>query len=566
MWYAIDTSTGEQVHAINGLRYSTYRCPVCRGSVFLRGGQHRARHFVHRHETAKPECELYTPGANQPDPHRKPIRHLPDSDQIIRDRVQISPPLVCIEVEHHQFSNHPKPPRWNLCVQIPKSVDGYGTMYFDFGNGQPRTIALSKLSRGPVPYPVDPNSNDFRAVWCSPETNSEYQNVVKQCQPGLDKQGVTPFASVSERFKPRALQITCGRAYYFVWPNSFELNFPSGLEIFEFENNQDWSCVLCNIPDSDDKSLVNWLESVCSVDVKKSLSSWSLLYPFLSTITSDGYIDVPDVGNFILGHNQTEASGEDKLQVSLSVNNKLNTLQVPDQPKSVIALDCDGDGPDGLELSGTCQEFFSFHSLESSKMTNSHTVWAVFGSCTEDGSIRVPMHSVAARTWLGKVSLNRAELKKIILPEALVGELAWRTELTAPWNCTRFNCKDSRNLSYVELGLEELAYIQSTLKSANEEVRITFWGSCEYHFFKVKEPENLDVSVSPQLRNRMLWLQKEISIIHGMGQIRPDNLSDNDLIQHFLALTPPPSLVGHFRAIRKSIERQVQSPVGRRHD
>ena len=207
MWYAIETKTGKWVHADDGLRYRTYRCPVCRGEVFLRSGQHYARHFAHRHETAKPECALYTPGESQLDPHRMPAHPFTDDDRVARDKLRIFPPEVCIEVEERQSSARGQLPRWNLCVTIPKSIDGRGTINFDFGAASLRKIALSKLFGGPVTYPADPDAGDFKAVWCSPETNPAYQEIITERRSGLNKQGLTPFVSMRGRYKPRARRL-----------------------------------------------------------------------------------------------------------------------------------------------------------------------------------------------------------------------------------------------------------------------------------------------------------------------------------------------------------------------
>ena len=561
MWYAIDLGTDRQVYAEDGLRNRAYRCPACKGEVFLRSGQRNAPHFAHRHETAKPECKFYTPGETQFDPHRMPPRHFAEGDQVAKDTLRISPPEVCIEVEDHRSNKNRQLPRWKLCVTIPKSVDDRGTIIFDFGAASRRTIPLSNLFSGAATYPANPDAADFKAIWCSPEMNSSYQEIVEQGQSGLNKQGMTPFAAVPGRYKPRARRLVCGRAYYFVWPKYFDPKFPSEFEILAFENNQDWLCILGYLPENLDEILAEWLKSVCSVEIEYSSSTWSLLYPFLSSYTYDGRIEVPSVGNLILGCDRIETASETKTKASSTINGKRIESLLPDQLRSVVTLTYSNDPPDVFELSGDHQVSFSFRQLDPQELTEQPIVCGEFELPTE-GSIKVPMHTVAARRWLGEVRMNRAQLKQITLPEAVQVELAQRSEPIAPWHhslLNRRNGQDRKLLHQVKLAREELDQIQTVLRLTSNEVRIAFQGFGEHHFLKVEEDENQTVNLSRRLRNRMLWLQIESSLIHGIGQPVAENISDNDLVQRFLVLTPPPSLTGHYQAISRSIGNLVST-------
>lgn len=562
MWHAIDSRTGKQVHADNGLRDRHYQCPVCRGEVFLRSGRHYARHFAHRHETAKPECELYTPGESQYDPHRVPLRPFTDDDQVGKDTIRISPPEVCIEVEANQSKRNQRLPKWKLCITIPKSLDNRGTIRFDFGGDSYRTIALSKLFSGATTYPADPNAVDFKAIRCSPAINPTYQEIIERGQTGLNKQGITPFEAVPRKYKPRAHRLIWGRAYYFVWPKSFEPKFPFDFEMLAFENNQGWSCKLGTLPKNHNEILAEWLKSVCSVDVEYSSSTWSLLYPFLSAYTYDGRIEVPSVGSLLLGCNQIESAGEVNPKVSSIINGNRVEALLPDQPKSVVALTYSNDLPDSFELSGNYQASFSFCQLDPQKLTEQLPIVLGEFELTIENSIRVPMHTATARRWLEEVREDRAQLKQIILPNAVQVELAWRSEPIEPWNrsfLNRMNGQNRKLLQQVKLAREELDQIQTVLKMTSNEVRIAFQEFGEHHFLKVEAEENQTVSLSRRLRDRMLWLQKESSLIHGIGQPVAENISDHDLLQCFLALTPPPALAGHYKALSRSIEELLST-------
>lgn len=555
MWYAIEANTDKQVHAGDGSPHRMYRCPVCRGEVFLRCGQRYAHHFAHLHETAKPECALYTPGKSQLDPHRMPVHAFTGDDRVARDKLKILPPEVCIEVEDRQSRGRGRLPRWNLCVTIPKSIDGRGTLTFDFGAASQRTIALSKLLGGPVTYPADSDADDFKAIWCSPETNPAYQEIITERRPGLNKHGLTPFVGAPRRYKRRARRLMWGRAYYFVWPKTFDPKFPSAFETLAFEDNKDWSCVLGTLPETCDENWLEWLAKGCSVGVDNPSASWSLLYPFFSAYTYDDRIEIPAVGRLILGYDQTREVGETDLQSRVIADGERIEMRLPDQASGIVALTYAERVPNVFELIVDHQVSFGFRSLDSTLFAEPPTVWAEFESPTK-GAARASLHAVAARKWLEEVRTSRAQLKGITLPEAASGELAWRNSPVAAWNRAMLNRKDGkarRGLHEVKLGRDELERIQTVLRSTGDEVRISFRGLGEHHFLGMDDDCGRVVRLSRQLRNRILWLQKEAAIVYGGGRPVAENVSDRELIQRFIALTPPPSLAAHYQSIRKSI-------------
>ena len=485
-----------------------------------------------------------------------------DNDRVAKDKLRISPADVCIEVENRQSSRHGRLPRWNLCITIPKSLDGRGTIAFDFGATSLRTIALSKLIGGPVTYPADPDAAAFKAVWCSPETNPAYQEIITQRQPGLSKQRVSTFLSVPRRYKPRVHQLVWGHAYYFVWPSSFDPKFPAAFELLAFENNKDWSCALSSLPESGNEILADWLKSICSVDVEYSSSTWSLLYPFLSTYSYDGRIEVPAVGNLVIGCGRSEEADEFRVKASSVINGERIESQLPDKPRSVVALTYTNDTPDVFELSGSYEVSFRFRPPGSQELRDQPMVWGEFESPIK-GSFRVPMHTVAARQWLGEVRANRAQLERVTLPQAAQGELTWRNEPIAQWNRSWLNRRDGldrRGLQLVKLAREELDQVQTVLRSTGDEVRVSFFGFGE-HYFPAVEKDHETVCLSRRLRARMQWLQKEVSLVHGDGWPVSENISDQDLIDCFLDLTPPRSLAGHYQSIRRSIDRLASTHI-----
>ena len=245
---------------------------------------------------------------------------------------------------------------------FPKSPDGRGKITFAFGPGSHRTIALSKLSRGPVTYPADSDAPFFRAVLCSPETNLAYRETITQRQPGLNKLGISTFRSVPRRYKPRVRRLMWGSPYYFVWPASFDPKFPETLELWNCEKSKDWSCALGLLPESGNETLADWLKSVCSVDVEYPSATWSLLYPFLSRYSYDGRIEVPAFGSVIVACGRGDKADEVKGKASSVVNGQLIESLLPDVPRSIVTLTYSSNTPEVFELSGTHEVSFGFRS------------------------------------------------------------------------------------------------------------------------------------------------------------------------------------------------------------
>ena len=559
MWYAIDSATGTQVHAVDGSRYRQYCCPVCGGEVFLRSGQYRAAHFAHLHVTASRECEFYTPGQGPLNPQRRPERLGPSR---AAHESRIPPAEVCIEVENRQSSRRARPPRWQLCLTIPKSLNGIGTITFDFGPTSKRTIALSKLSRSPQTYPADPDAAGYSAIWCSPDTNPAYRETISQRHPGLSTQGVSAFLSVPRRFKPRARRLQWGKAYFFVWPTSFDPKFPADFDLLPLEKNKSWACALTSLPTNHSETLLNWAKTACSAHVEYSSSTMSLLYPFLSVNGHDGRIEVPAVGSLIVRSVNRDGADHGRSKAASIVDGKNHEVLLPEESTSLVGFSYSKGTPASFDLSGNHEASFRFLPLRSHELREQPMVWGEFQSPAE-GRSKVPLHSNAARQWLAAVRAGQASLERLILPQAVQGELAWRSGPIANWNRSCLNqraARDRKHLQQITLPQDELDQVQAVLRSTLNEVRLSLPGFAEHYFSAVVPVPEATVCLTPELRSRILWLNKEIAF--ACGYWRPpifETVSDHHLVRCFLDLTPPPSLTGHYRSICRSIDHQIST-------
>ena len=556
MWHAIDSGTGTLVHAADGSRYRAYRCPTCRGEVFLRSGQQRAAHFAHIHDTASRECDLYTPGQSPPDPHRRPER---DGPSHAAHGLRITPVEAAIEVENRQSRRRGRAPQWQLCLTIPKSPDGRGAITYDFGASK-RTIALSKLSRSPQTYPADPNAADYSAVWCSPETDPAYRETITQRHPGLSKLAVSAFLSAPRRFKPRVRRLVWGQAYFLVWHTSFDPNFPTDLELLPLAKNKDWACALSPLPRSHSETLADWVMNVCSVHVETPSSSMSLVYPFLSAYGHDGCLEVPAVGRLIVRSDKCKADQCRDKALSV-VDGKQFEEPLPDTPTRLVDFAYPKGTPVGFELCGNHGASFRLLPLRSHDLGGQPLVWGEFDSPIF-GTIRVPLHTKAARQWLHYVRTNQASLERLTLPQAVRGQLAWRDTPIAKWSLLCLNQRagrDRKELGQITLARAELDRVQALLRSTAHEVRISFSGFGEHYFPAAVRLPQASVRLSRPLRSRILWLQKEISLVYGTGgPSTAETISDHDLVQSLLELTPPPSLSGHYHSICRSLDHQAR--------
>ena len=351
-----------------------------------------------------------------------------------------------------------------------------------------------------------------------------------------------------------------GKPYFLVWHTSFDRKFPTDLELLPLEKNKDWACALSRLPRSHSDTLADWVMNACSVHVEAPSSSMSLVYPFLSAYGHDGRIEVPAVGRLMVRSDKWKADQCRDKALSV-VDGQQFEEPLPDKPTRLVDFTYPKGTPVSFELCGNHEASFRFLPLRSHDLGGVPLVWGEFDSPIK-GTIRVPLHTKAARQWLAYVRTNQASLERLTLPQAVRGELAWRDTPIAKWSLLCLNQRDGRDrkeLGQITLARAELDQVQAVLRSTTDEVRISFSGFGEHYFPAVVRVPQASVCLSRPLRSRMLWLHKEISLAYGTdGPPTPETISDPALVQSFLDLTPPPSLAGHYRSICRSIHHQTR--------
>src|SRR5689334_11760069 len=129
MRYAEIRRTGTIIPAIKGSRYGDYRCPTCKGDVFLKAGDVYVEHFAHMPGQGKPECEHY-----HPPEHLRRQWETPTQEPV---QQKVDRLLLSIELEPDRDARR-GPRRWGLRLTIPKSYDSHGNIRIDLGGGDVR--------------------------------------------------------------------------------------------------------------------------------------------------------------------------------------------------------------------------------------------------------------------------------------------------------------------------------------------------------------------------------------------------------------------------------------------
>lgn len=558
MRYAIESQSGMTVRAQDATKYRHYRCPVCKGEVFLKGGLIYTHHFAHRKATAKPECELYTPGSA---PTNRPLNLLPhptDGSEAKSKLPTFRSAELCIEIERHQHNIPRKKLRWNLCVTVPRSVDASGQITFDFGPGENRSITMQKLTSGPRNYVIDPNTKSYRAVWCSPEVDQRYREAVAERQTGLADSNVTAFSEASSRFKPRSKSLAWGTRYYFVWPDSFNVEFPPDIEVLPFDKNKNWLCALATLPEEESEALRLWLKKHCLLEVEKSHHTCALLYPFLS---APGYDKTEFLSNnrFLLGFRSTDELIE---SVHIKTGGKEIDKDLSGLSSGVISASFDTNRLVEIELNGPQPVAFQTRDLKQRQLPEPPVVWFEFES-SGTGTTRIPFHTPLARKRFAQVRERSAEIKSATIPRALTGELAWKSDLDSVWEKYLINGDGTthrRDLDNIQIPRDALHTLQTVLQNTAHEVAINFCNLGEHHF--LAEPKSVTESfhLSSDVRTQIIWLHNQNMRLPGTSNVATNIASDLDLVRNFLTTTPAPELVAHYESVRRLLRRFTSVP------
>ena len=564
MDFAIDLSNDQCVSADEASRYREYKCPRCGGSTVLRSGRLRSPHFAHRKNTADPECKDFHPSSyewNVNGPSEG------GNDKPVKQEDSIDPVQLCVIVKDASRTRLKSTldPNWMLCVLLPSSPDGVGTMSYDLGRFPHAGIPMSRLEKGDPDdrsFPANPAAAGYEPRNVSSDTNRAFKDAVSELLPGLDQQGLTPFQCVDKRLKPRARQLQWGNRYYFVWKQDLHLEFPKSLASHLFQQYQGFSCALVDLPEFPDANTEAWLRSNCSCDFERRRNELSVLYPFLTIPNESGGMDVPLKQNFLLG--AAALTGESRFPLRWVSGEEEHSHPIELSPNLRTVLEFNGEHQ-GAQITsiriggGFAGNFRLRPQRDSEQFEESFAVKLEVGTA-QGKSLRFGLHASNSRNWLEQVRNGSAELIGVSFPTCALGKVSLRESVADLWKeVQQIKSPGGERRLSTNVGMfetEEVAQLQECLRQTKSYVQLSFGAFGECEFPPIAEEGGAEIDLPKELRDRMLWLCSESSLVQTTpAKAVEETVSNQGLIDLFRSVTPPASLEAHYRSVVRHLDR-----------
>lgn len=527
----------------------SYICPTCSADVILRRGRWRVAHFAHRPGTGKPECENFHPAggityawppgtvATGAGPSYRPSEPL-------RLGIEIQPEYL-VRGRHLRG--------WELRITIPKSEDTHGQITFDCGGGVKRKVPLLKLALASQSYPVDLDTEDFGAVWVSPEVKPEYREVVEDRVRGLDRELGTLFSSTQQRIKPRVDRALWGGSYYLVWHDAFDLGQPRQLVAQPLAKAGHWNCIFITLPDEEDAELKSWLEGATAVSLSAYRRIFGVIYPPPVGYDVLGRLSVPTSDEIVVGLRQTEDDSGQTGEFRATAGNSCSQVTVEgagrhllrialEATKAHVSLSLDEMAlPPLVPVPLSTEDVFPAARIHTCDGNTGKVAQSALGS--RDGGVA-----------LSAVRAGHVTLSKLFLPSGAKGRLRWKRRTSLIWDCRALGYEGlSAN---VELSAEDIDQLNCILRDASLDVDLDFGAFGQFTALS----EELSRTPNPQfisaeIRQRLNWLLLASAIYADKRGIPVKRLSDEDALALLTRHPVATRLAPHQRWVLSQVAR-----------
>jgi hypothetical protein len=420
-----------------------------------------------------------------------------------------------------------------------------------------RKIALAKLVLGPQTYLANPDAAEFGVVWMSPEVRPAYRSAIAQRIPGLVAGQVTVFATNAHKHKPRVASLSWGASYYFVWRRDSGQRLPEDLPGHQLADNGAWCCSLVSLPNEGKKSLANWLNAACGLQIVQEKRTWGIIYPVAFDVDVSGRILLPPTPSVLLGLSGPAepdvesvcecAAGEFRASI-ITRNGGLHLIEITADKTaadSVLSLRWDQS---------------SLPALARVPLTDAaHPPAVVIEFLAKDAKLpwRERMHEASCRESLRKARASEINIRKIELPASIAGHLRWRALPETQW----------QSLPLIEIapgggGRQGTVLPPGQLSELNrilQDLRLDVWldFGAFGEFLELGEKPLLaglpSLYLQPSVRAKIVWLCKTMKAYTAASKMPIDGLDDDELVAHFRGIRVDPSLLAHYRSIERTL-------------
>jgi len=540
---------GRLIGTREAMPHRFYSCPVCSAEVFLRRGRKYQHHFAHRSNRGTPECELF-----HPNDYIDTVWKSPASQSTGNAPTRVIPPLsLGIQLEPEAKIKGRKLRRWSLNLTVPKSDDGHGRITIDFGTGRPRTFDLSRLMLEPYTAVAGLDAPEFGASWISPEVRRNYRDAVDERIPGLDRTLVNVFATTGAKNKPRADSLTWGNSYYFVWHSNLLSEIHRGLSALLLAPEADWRCALVTLPDDEEAEAKAWLDEFAGLSFNQQRRVFGVLLPAPCGLDVFGRSTIADAGKLLVGLNLGHSDHDGGRKFSASIGKEHAAASISGSGRHLFEIEAVlGKSALALQLDDAYLPSLAPYVEEAEQ----HVSEVAIVVRSQDGKTtrRFALHRTEAAVALREVRAGQLALVGLSSPQGVGGEFRWRVPPLIGWQCLALFTSHESTPS-VAASPDELQKINSLLQNRSLDVQLDGGPFGAFYDAGLTQKADRRIRVlSPQIRQRLVWLCKSARVFIGPGKVPVDHLSDDALAVAFESLTVPPALTAHKTSLQRALQ------------
>lgn len=545
MLYAEIRGTGKIIPAAKASPYGDYRCPTCRADVFLKAGQIYVAHFAHMPGQGKPACDDYHPPEHLRRQWETPSpQPTPQKIDGLRLGIELQP--------HHDSRRGPR--QWTLRLTVPRSYDPHGEIRMDLGGSDVRRISLTKLLLGAETYSADPSSLEFGATWVSPEVRPEYRQAVEHRIAGLDPPGMTVFAAVPQRLKPRRTSVSWGESYYFVWRCDRAIEFPSSLLRHALADNRGWSCCLLALPDKADPDVAAWLEKHCDLQVVPARREWALIHPPPYGVDDDGNVHVHSAASLLLAIKPVDDAGE----IICISGEQFGSLRLSGAERHVVEIGVEQQkSPQPIHLSWDAMPLNSLSAQAYPEPALEPAVFVEFG--LGPNKTHLSLHRASCQARLMRVREAQEQVSGLRADSRLRGKLLFRRADQFDWETEELSLPrpNATPIGNAPFPATQIARLNAVLKDRSLDVVVDFgsYGAFVADASAAAVSARAHVRIPRQLRGRIEWLCKASHAFVDAERRPIYTLDDAELLRHLATLKTPIALLANRRAVERDLRR-----------
>ncbi len=543
MEYAIDVALGRQVAAESARPKRRYRCPVCLGDVFLKVAGIYVAHFVHRHETALPDCENYHPGTGE---------YWPSRASEVERQTQKSFESVAIALILDIRTD--ERPSWQLVLRVPKPFVEQGYFMIAVGKNDVRKLWLTASESRSHSFDLDPNCGEVGITGFGGPISQAFIESIEPKTDRLDPELISVFSDTTASRKPRARCLKTDSRYVFLWPGSHFAKLHQDLNPIFMPDRFGWHCAYATISTQPTTELAHWLRLHTGLRIASERASVAFLQPIGGWRNEFNEVEVLGEADLLLSlWDRRALPGEQKF-AELDEGQARVTIELLAQAETLIVASREQLRENlTVTFSDEAPTVFTFvrPMIPGDKKIESVRLGATRGESVEEIT---PLCDIKAGSILNAVRDGENTLTSFNVPDGVMGfveEYDARSDMLSSYQYIG----DGQN---TDINIWFLNRLKTTLANRALEVAINFGA-----FGSQSIPATWRVSTEPvfppRVRRQLMWLMSASGHTHNRSGADINPIPMRALVAEALSASLPACFRSHQRRLTSSLRRILNS-------